>query len=66
MNTPRTFGQWVVFIIVAMGLIAIVLAAAHYFGFVIPQIAYTVAGIVIVVVLLVLAAKFLLGVGGKE
>lgn len=65
MTTPKSFGQWIIFLIIAMALVAIVIVAAHYFGFVIPQIVYTVAGIVIVACLLVLAAKFLLGVGGE-
>lgn len=63
MNMPNTFGQWVIAIIIILAILAVVIVGAQYFGFVIPQIVWTVLGILAVAALLIVAVKFLLGLG---
>jgi hypothetical protein len=66
MNPPKTFGQWMIALVIVCAVCAIVIAGAQHFGIVIPQIVWTVAGIVLVAALLILAIRFLLGIGGAE
>lgn len=64
MNTPKTLQQWIVLAIIVMAVIAILVAAAHFFGFVIPQIVWYALGIVAGAVFLIFIVKFLFSLGG--
>lgn len=66
MTTPTTFRQWIIVLVILLGVLAILYAAVQYFGLPIPQIVWTIAGIVLVVALVIVAIRFLFGLGGVE
>ena len=66
MNTPKSVQQWIIFAIIIMAVLAILVAAANYFGFAIPQIFWYALGVIVAAAFLILVVKFLFSLGGGD
>lgn len=64
MTAPKSFIQWVVMLVIVIAILAIAYYAVQYFALPVPGIVWTILGIVLVAAVVILAIRFLWGLGG--
>lgn len=66
METPRTFGGWVIWLVVVLAICAVVWIATTAFGLPIPPWLLKICGVLVVAFVVIVAIKLLLGMGGSD